>query len=384
MEKSQKQIENMRANSLEAAAGETSCRTLPGQVFLELTRRCNFRCFMCPRTSAGMGTGGADMGMDLFRTVERELFPTAVLAALNGLGDSLLMDAWHDVLRAVGRYKLHPLLVTNGQNLDYRTIDFFARHEGILRLSVDAAAADAYRRLRGGASMDRLKDALAVIRRRNDGDSGISMALEFVTVLSTVSAGEIGGILDLAAEYCAETVHMQHLVVLKEGLERYSLCSKPEEGNQVLWRARVLARKLGIRLVAPDFFDTEGAAEMRRFFPTLKEVSAADRILQEHHWGFPETCVAPWSTVFIEFNGNVKPCCVSEEVMGNLRDMPFGEIWNGPAYKSLRSQLAGKEPLSNANCRRCYAFSPTVPGMLTRYAEADRPVVSPSQGGCPQ
>ncbi len=355
MDKSLAQIRNVRTNSLEAAAGILRISTLPNQVYLELTRKCDLRCFMCPRTCAGLGAGGLDMGMNLLRTIERDLFGTAIIVSLNGLGDSPLMGAWHEVLRTVGRYRLHPLLVTNGQNLDYRTIEFFARREGILRLSVDAASPGLYRRLRGGASFDRLLESLAMARRILTRKSGTGMALEFITVLSTENAAETGSVLELAGRYGAQSVHMQHIVALNGRIAAYSLSGRPEEANRTIWTARVLARRLGLTLVAPDFFETEGAEDMRAFFPGGKQLTASDRIMEENHYGFPKTCIEAWNTVFIEVDGTVKPCCASEAKMGNLNETPFAEIWNGPGYQNLRGQLAGKLPLTDSSCSRCFA-----------------------------
>lgn len=89
---------------------------------------------MCPRTLTGLSKEGPDMDWTLFETIEEQLFPYTVLIELNGLGDTPLMKCWGQVMEKLERYSLIPILVTNGQNLDCATIDFFIRMEGVLRI----------------------------------------------------------------------------------------------------------------------------------------------------------------------------------------------------------------------------------------------------------
>jgi radical SAM protein with 4Fe4S-binding SPASM domain len=74
-------------------------------------------------------------------------------------------------------------------------------------------------------------------------------------------------------------------------------------------------------------------------------------------------CRWPWTSAYVASNGDVVPCCIvadSDTVcMGNVFEQPFGEIWNGPAYRQLREQIRSHQLPSF--CHNCYGETPPAP-----------------------
>lgn len=67
--------------------------------------------------------------------------------------------------------------------------------------------------------------------------------------------------------------------------------------------------------------------------------------------GFDKFCAAPWNTVWYGSEGNVKVCCASTEVLGNVKQQSMEEIINGPLAKKLRQEfLLDKCPTSCEGC----------------------------------
>ncbi len=59
----------------------------------------------------------------------------------------------------------------------------------------------------------------------------------------------------------------------------------------------------------------------------------------------------------MDAKGRVYPCCYlvnTDQVMGNINDASFGEIWHGEPYRRFRKQLLeGREQLDGcATCPR--------------------------------
>jgi len=381
MEITQLQIDNVKLNCEEVIAKALVLESQPSHLFTELTRSCNLRCFMCPRTFTGLKEEGPDMEWTLFEAIEKQLLPYTVLIELNGLGDSPLMKRWGQVIEKLESYRLHPILVTNGQNLDGATIDFFIRMEGVLRISVDAATPGLYERLRRGASFQKLIDVLSLIKHRvvvNEllngnikSSSSRGFALEFVSVISRENMDEIEDIIRLASHYGVETIQLLHMVPLTDALALKSLTKTPEEANKILFRTRKLARELGIGIIVPDFFDAPGSEKMKSFFTTEEQwIPRADRIIREHRRRLPAHCLEPWNNTFIEYDGGVKPCCASETVLGNLSESSFKEIWNGKGYQELRAQILGLSPLTDKSCKLCYANFSNRPETLLKMVES--------------
>ena len=63
-------------------------------------------------------------------------------------------------------------------------------------------------------------------------------------------------------------------------------------------------------------------------------------------------CVAPWLNLDIRQDGEVKPCCVSEYTMGDIKEKSLPDIWNDEKIRKLReSFLSGTKPKS---CEVCW------------------------------
>lgn len=62
-------------------------------------------------------------------------------------------------------------------------------------------------------------------------------------------------------------------------------------------------------------------------------------------------CCAPWNTVWTGSNGDIKFCCASTDVLGNIADNTVEEIYNSPLAKKLRTQfLKGEKPKGCLTC----------------------------------
>lgn len=60
-------------------------------------------------------------------------------------------------------------------------------------------------------------------------------------------------------------------------------------------------------------------------------------------------------------NGDVRPCCYTPVVVGNLYQQSLEEIWNGEVYKKMRQAFSqGQLPdvckLDNCSCSLYYKY----------------------------
>ncbi len=83
-------------------------------------------------------------------------------------------------------------------------------------------------------------------------------------------------------------------------------------------------------------------------------------------------CVVPFTTVILEPNGSVGMCRLkgTEESIGNIKDAPLMEIWNGEKARRWRREFLSGDPLickneiASRNCNLCAANN-----QLLEYAE---------------
>lgn len=63
-------------------------------------------------------------------------------------------------------------------------------------------------------------------------------------------------------------------------------------------------------------------------------------------------CSAPWTSLFIDTNGEVKPCCASREPFGNIKNNTVTEIINGPKHLEVKQALL--DGIKTKHCSYCY------------------------------
>lgn len=73
--------------------------------------------------------------------------------------------------------------------------------------------------------------------------------------------------------------------------------------------------------------------------------------------GARRPCSGLWNTPMVYVDGDVTTCCLDqdlENVLGNVSQRPFDEIWNGPTNHAWRlAQILGRFAESGPYCTRC-------------------------------
>ncbi len=76
----------------------------------------------------------------------------------------------------------------------------------------------------------------------------------------------------------------------------------------------------------------------------------------------PSLCLKPWTSIYVEPDGQVRPCCYASPVYGILYVKSFEELWNGVEAQSLRAAMKQKDP--PVACRDCYEFNRDNPSIM--------------------
>jgi MoaA/NifB/PqqE/SkfB family radical SAM enzyme len=84
------------------------------------------------------------------------------------------------------------------------------------------------------------------------------------------------------------------------------------------------------------------------FYPDLNERDL-NLFYDNPRHQFRKKCFSRWLRADILPDGTVTPCLGLE--VGNVREAPFTEIWNGPAYRAFRGELAKRGVFPG--CSRC-------------------------------
>jgi MoaA/NifB/PqqE/SkfB family radical SAM enzyme len=317
----------------------------PVCVYLEVTNRCNLLCETCPRTFEELEPP-ADMSWELFTSIVDQL-PGLTRAVLHGVGEPMMVKNLPRMIRYLKQRGVYVLFNTNGTLLAPRK-----RGEIIdtgldeLRVSLDAAEAQSFFKVRGKNFFDRIVRNVGefIVLQKEIGASTPRVSLWLTGLKETVE--QLPDFVRLAARIGVGEVYLQRLVFddLGRGLarEESSLFEKTQrEEEKAIAAAQALGRELGVTI------DASGATEPG---------ASLKRAEEKAPWS---TCRRPWSLMYFTAHGRALPCCIAPfsargyetYTLGNATQETLREIWNGSAYQDFRAALAGDTPPKP--CQNC-------------------------------
>jgi MoaA/NifB/PqqE/SkfB family radical SAM enzyme len=317
---------------------------LPRALYLETTNRCDSECQTCIRTFASLEPP-ADLTLAQVQAIVEQL-PALDRVVLHGIGEPLLNREIFDIVGwlkdrvATVLFNSDAISLTPGraQRLIESGLDEY-------RVSIDAATAATYRRLRGVDQFDRVVGNVQrlVELERERGRSIPKVSLWFTATRTNVE--ELPAFVELAARAGVGEVYVQRLVFNGLGLAiaENALHGRLRAREQALLEATAhRAEGLGVALRASGL--------------TTPLDSLTGGAVRPRPWA---GCQRPWTLAYVTANGNVLPCCISPWVardyrglvLGNAFDKPFAEIWNGERYRRFRAAFESDVPPDP--CRGC-------------------------------
>lgn len=323
----------------------------------------------------------------------RNLFPHITEVALYGHGETFLHKQFFTMLAELKHHDIFVYVTTNGmlvrEDVARQLVDLQLDR---LSFSLDAATPALFNDIRRGADLDTI---MANIRRLNQfkhqagRDDKPVLSIMYCAMRSNIQ--ELPKLVRLAHE-----LNMLHGVAViniteYEAVEGECLTRYPELATRYLNEAVELAEKLAIPLELPGPLEVfvrrpvqigwwekvrRNYGEFHRSFdrPTLLRTKLA-RLAQRgqmilrpstgqsdgpspHVSASPggqtirvRDCRDPWDSMFVNVHGEVRVCCVSHRIMGNVHTDDVTAIWQNKAYQEFRRRLLSNDPPEE--CRTC-------------------------------
>lgn len=308
-----------------ASRGAVGSPSAPTSAQIEVTNRCNLFCRTCTRMKLpALG----DMSYDDFVRVIEMLGPVRPVW-LSGQGEPLLHGDLYRMIQACADRGIRETIVhTNGMLLSGKTAERLASCGlGEMRVSIDAGTAAAMEYMRDGASMELILKNVREFTARD------AVRTTFYTVLNRHSI-ETARLLPGIAASCGvrqiimvETVPFRDESTEREIYDRreYQFSSLPEEE-----RIAALAEVRG---------------EARRH-----DIN----VLIDLKW-YRKRCFEPFQKIYIDFEGNVTPCCrIHNEVfVGNILRDGLAGSWYGEVMREWRRDLLRRNSHRRICIERC-------------------------------
>jgi len=321
-------------------------RAMPTFVCMNMDNQCNLRCIMCIRRKySEEDLNARNYDFEIFRRVADEVFPYLRWVQLATAGEPLMAESFREQLKIAKKYSVKVDLVTNATLLADDLINEILSVTNCLKVSIDGATKETYESIRIGAKFEQVIENIKrfnYFRRNIQQDRRPRLALLYVLMRRNIE--EIPQFMKLAKELEAESVTMTHVVIHQKKMKKESLVYHKELANYYMMVAQKKANELNLHLDIPPLFNTVYDVQGTRSKNNLKSEF--------------KICPFLWKRAFIEWNGDVVPCCVpGHPVMGNVKKKPFREIWNNELYQEMRRRLMTNNPFNC--CKHCFIDVPS-------------------------
>lgn len=379
----------------------------PMMVFMESSNLCNLRCAMCEpfsplnpfRASRIRSEDRGFMSMETARCVE-ELLPFAFKTPVFGYGEPTLSTDFPELLDMCGEYETLTSFFTNGTRLTPELCEQIVRnrvHE--VTFSFSGSTKAEYEAVYQGSEWETVVGAIRQLARQKRlqktsypiisvNSIGYRHHIEhlekFVRIMAGIGVDQIILIPLTPAPTTPQLAH--HMSIPRSWAE-----------GRTLWRAKVLARLLGIRLAAGAYearmvstqaeYDSARATAFASFgiaedsvpipLAELKNHGVVANVSEEDAQanidaggGYEGSttgtdlgardvyCFEPFNTLYVNRNGFLKPCCnaLMPTRMGNLNEQSALGAWQGDVFETVRDTIVdGAYP---DMCRNCVRFEP--------------------------
>jgi len=307
---------------------------------------------MCGYADSRFGPSRRDMDPGIWRSL-LPLLRSAWNVGLHGAGEPLLYPYLEELLLALGRGP------SVGFNSNGHLLSSSASRKlveaglGWISVSVDAADALTYQRIRRRRDFDALIGKIGALREMRDASGSARPRIEMNMTLMQANLVQAPAFVDLAARAGADGVMFQeiqpggdHRVVAPDGwtfdYREQELGSDGPRG-EVLGEARRRAVALGLEFNCEILY---GSVQPGPSVPPGPSVSRSP------------LCLEPWRRLLIDVEGNAFVCCVQKSnriLLGRCPDDPVEEIWNGRKVRLVREAMYGGA--NHPCCAGCFRVS---------------------------
>jgi radical SAM protein with 4Fe4S-binding SPASM domain len=228
--------------------------------------------------------------------------------------------------------------------------------EGVDEVSIclDSLEKERYEAWHVNARFDAVLEGIDCLVQAKHNHGSTLPRLNLASSFSRRNIDELADLIKFAHEKGFSTVQATPTQVCRRSWVKDSLLYFPALTRKTVQTAETLAAQLGISFIN----DLRMVYVNRGRGPLsfLKQREPVDFPTD------PSLCAKPWTSVYIEPDGRLRPCRYLGPVYGSLHQKSFTELWNGAEARSLRSWMKEKDPPSV--CRDCYEFNRDNPAIM--------------------
>lgn len=289
----------------------------PFMLQIEPTNACNLECPLCPVGRGELGRKTEHMGLDVYKSIIDDMESNLLLLVLWDWGEPFMHPQLPDMIEYASTRDIRTVTSTNAHflNNDAYIERILSSGLSTLIVAIDSLHDESYR----------------VYRRKGRLDKAISGLQNTIRIKKKLGSG---------------TCIALRMVIMKQNEHEVASLKK-------------LAKEIGadrfvVKTLNPSCGSTNMDSDLLPNNPRYRRFEY-DRYTDQRI-RIDVKCRRVWWMANILSNGDVVPCTYdydSSMKVGNVKEKPFSEIWNGPAYRKLRERIY-KEKDSIEKCHNCW------------------------------
>lgn len=294
------QATNAALNQKEYLEEKPFLESFPQIINLQANNNCNAKCVYCE--IHGLNKKSFNAGIMPLELVKKNIgiFEKAKYVELSVTGEPFLYPYLNELVELLAPLGISFFITTNGLDINEDLLKKVLPFTKSLTISTDGPETNILTR---GYDFKRVLPALKLI---SEYQKEYDFNLNLSAVLTKLNLEDSLKLLDIADEYGCKTVIYTKVLFLKEELKPGYLPSYQDFVNFL-----------------------KGLSEAGSRFPSLRIVNTLRRVKNWH-------CPVLWKNFYLFPNGDILACCIKNELMGNINEQPFEQIWNSPKYVTLR------------------------------------------------
>lgn len=347
---------NLKLNLQEQLEQLDYLQSRPLHVAVATGQRCNLRCVFCSDRDASPAAY-TDLTLDQFLQFADPM-DKASRVQIYGWGEPFFNPNYEQIFNYVVEHypgtRIH--VSTNGTLLTDKWIDrLLAYGKCLINVSLNAATAETYAQVTQRDLFDRVVDNLRrlVQAKQQRGIDDFVITVSFVTIKPNIH--DLPRFVELCAELGIRHIKLLDLNVRRESLRHLFLGRDTAKVREIFLAAREIALAQDICLdtfvyYPVTYFEQDRSAYTYSDLPA--DLQPVWRQVGDTPF-YPQRgeCYEPWQNFMVMQSGAVYTCCRGREVMGNLLEQSFQEIWNGEKYRAYRRSINSFRPPQA--CRGC-------------------------------
>jgi len=292
---------------------------------IHINDKCNLKCIMCDTRTYYEENPGELVDPRILTQQLKILKRRGLIGVVVGGTEPLLHPNLCKILRKLQAIGLKPILITNGLLLKGGTSKALAKLGIEIVVSLDGATPEINDAIRGSGTFQRIVDGISrlVANRKKTPKTHVSINM----CIMSINQHEVEDIIKLGEKLGVDEVLFQNVDTNNRGL-------KPDK------------RKLATAL---NKIDHNRETYDLRIPPTLYIRSLVDENTASMH------CYVPWLISNVDAYGNVFGCWRIKQILGNIKETAFWDIWASKEYSTFRNQIKTRKPPVCKDCMLlCY------------------------------